>query len=179
MPDDEKVATPTDGEGEEQPAPPSLDEWIESFEELNQSLPDWEHIEGWIRKNPAASMLGAFGTGVVLGSWLFRRPAPPPTFSERLEATAREMGDEVRHRAGETGRNLSKKVSEESAKFSKEASEAASKTADRARRASQSTYEALSRRARENPELARMVTDAVVTAGAAVLVKKLNDWVEG
>lgn len=178
MAEEEKGSTPSNGEGDEQPSPPSLDEWIESFEELNQSLPEWDHVEGWIRKNPGASIVGAFSGGVLLGSWLFRRPAPPPTFSERLQATAREMGGEVRHRAGETGRNVSKKVAEESTRFSKEASDAAAKTANSAREVSKTALQALRERAQENPELSRMVTDAVVTAGAAVLVKKLSSWVE-
>jgi hypothetical protein len=178
MAEEEEGTSPANDENGEQPVPPSLDEWIQSFEELNQSMPDWEHLEGWIRRNPAASLLGMFGTGVVLGSWLFRRSGPPPTFSERMEATALEVGDEVRDRAEETGRNVSRKVTEETERFSKEASEAATKTAGKARKIGQNTYRAVRERAQENPELARMVADAVVTAGAAVLVKSLNSWIE-
>lgn len=175
MADEENVATrqgTDDGERGRQGV--SMEEWTRSFDEWSQSVPDWRQINRWIRENPEASMLGAAGAGVIAGSLYFSRTRPVPTFSERFQATAYEVADEVRDRTGETGRNVSRAVSQQAERASKEASDATRS----ARKYGEEAISTIRQRARENPELTRMVANALYAGAAAVLVKKLNRWVE-
>lgn len=173
--EEENVATrqsTDDGKGQRQGM--SVEEWTRSFDDWSRSVPDWRQINGWIRENPEASMLGAAGVGILAGSWFFSGSKPAPSFSERVQATAYEVADEVRDRTGETGRNVSRVVSRQAEKASKEASEATRS----ARRYGQEAITAVRQQARENPELTRMVANALYAGAAAVVVKKLNNWVE-
>lgn len=145
-------------------------QWQETMEQSGAAS-GWR----WLKDHPTATVVGALGFGVVAGRLLMGPSEPPPTFSERAEAMAREMAKEARYRAGEAGEAVSKAFGETAHTASKQFEET-TRTAERAGRDLAAT---INRQKRENPEMMDRLTNAAYTALAALMVKKVNDWVRG
>ncbi|MEL7170720.1 MAG: hypothetical protein AAGN64_15350, partial [Bacteroidota bacterium] len=104
------------------PPSPSIPPPSPSFTVPTYSLPepasqDWlTRTRTWIEEHPALAVTAAVGVGLTLGrvlSGAFKAP-PPPSLTERVEARARELGDEIAKRgttAAEKGRVMAAKGS--------------------------------------------------------------------
>ncbi|MEM6782584.1 MAG: hypothetical protein AAF624_02490 [Bacteroidota bacterium] len=165
--------------------PPSIPS--PSFTVPTYSLPepdsqDWlTRTRTWIEEHPALAVTAAVGVGLTLGrvlSGAFKAP-PPPSLTERVEARARELGDEIAKRgstAAEKGRTVA-------AMSSAAASDAGDVLRDRLQEAGEKfgdVAEVAAERAEEGYEKAKdfadVVADAVKAAVLGVVAKKADDW---
>ncbi|MEM8601623.1 MAG: hypothetical protein AAGF99_17035 [Bacteroidota bacterium] len=173
------------------PPSPSIPPPSPSFTVPTYSLPepdsqDWlTRTRTWIEDHPALAVTAAVGVGLTLGrvlSGAFKAP-PPPSLTERVEARARELGDEIAKRsstAAEKGRVMASKGSVAASAAASEAGDALRERFQEAGDKLGDVAEVAAERAEEGYEKAKdfadIVADAVKAAVLGVVAKKTDDW---
>lgn len=156
-------------------------------------------VRSWVEENPVLASLLAVGGGILLGKLLKEafRPAPPPTLTERARRQLRQLAAEAESLAHETGDVLSDRasatahklraiaadtgetISRHSHEWGDAVSHAATKRAAQAKGAVYDAAATARSEAAHGFSAAEGALNAAKAAFAAVVAKRVTDWVRG